>query len=854
MPPPGRRTNLLDAITPLIGRADALAELEERFARGRRLVTLVGPPGVGKTRVALAFAAELSPSHYPGGIWHADLRDCRSEDEIRARVQSALSGPNSSTPADASIDEVLRRAGNMFLLLDDVEPALPALAPLLENWLRSAPGLSCLVTSRERVGLRAEASLVLEPLSQDAAIALFEERSELARGARVVADPLVLHAIVRRLECMPLAIEIAAEHTRALDPSELLARLEPTLPFLSSSDRTGLPRTRCLRAALDASLETLTPHERSAWFAFSQFEGEFDLHDAEAVFDPPHAPTAVVLTRLSERSLLHHRTLAGASLYRVYRTAREYAAEQLANEPAANPLQQRFTEFIASQARAYLDGDADIEALTWLSRHHQTLQTLARPMLTRGAVEGALELLVAASHAATFQGPVEPTLALLENVRLDSTVNQPLRCRALRARGRLRARAGDSARALHDFEAARAALDATETPDFRVSLAIDLGNLHRHGGDWQRARAYYDDALAICAAADLESARVRVLACVAGMAHERGDLAGARDTFERALHSARTLELPLAEATILQNLGPVLQELGNRHDAAACFRQAIESHRRLGHRRFEGIAEYDLASLALEEDSLGEARTGFERAVQLASEVGDRREFGLSLALLAVCHALAHELELASLEMTTAERVLRSLGQPSLLLALELHRAHLDLAASLRDWEAGNPDARAQKLATVRDTLARASSQFHDSDAQDHALRPSGDEARYAARILQRAYQRHLALTHAALVDRDGRWFQPPGADRVHLTNRPPLQRLLRALIQRRIDAPNHPVAVADLIRAGWPDEKGVTKAAKNRLHVAITTLRKSGLDPHLIHTAGGYQLTNVMPWTGTSA
>lgn len=843
-----RRTNVLDATTPLVGRADALLELEERFAEGRRLVTVLGPVGVGKSRLALAFAAELSLAGHPGGVWRCDLQGCRSREELRARLQAVLlpACEPASASCAADSEDALRRAGAMFLLLDNVEAALPHLAPLLEHWLRSAPGLVCLVTSRERVGLRAEATCVLGPLSDEAAIALFRERCEAARRPSREPDPILLQAIVRRLDCLPLALELAAEHARALDLAELHARLDPSLPFLSSSDRAGAPRTRSLRAALNSTLGVLSASELRAWLALSQFHGEFALTDAEAAFEDPSTPTAVVLTRLCERSLLWVSVADGRSSFRMPRATREYASELFAQQPEASRLRARFAAALLRSARRYLDHENDVAALSWLCRHSETLLASARASLAAAELEPALEALVAASHAAAFQGPVEPALALLQMAPLEATRDEPLRCRALRARGRLRARHGQLSSALADFEAARERAALAAAPEFRVSLAIDLGNHHRHQADWLRAASYYDEGLQLCASHRDVAGRARVLAAMAGMAHERGELLRARELFESALCVTREHALPLVEATILQNLGTLLQELGRRDDAAACFRRAIAAHRALAHRRFEGIAEYDLASLALEQDAVGEAKAGFARAVELAAQVGDRRELGLSLALLGVCQALTQQLESAARQMDAAESLLRALGQPGLVLAVDIHRAHLELAQGLRELDGGDARAQRERLERVREALCRARVATSVNDAKPGV---AGDEARYALRVLEAAYRRQAALGEYALVDSDGRWFQPAGGERVDLRHRVPLQRLLSALIQRRMHAPDEPVPVEELIRAGWPDERAVTKAAKNRLHVAVTTLRKSGLDPHLVHSARGYHLARTVPW-----
>jgi predicted ATPase len=838
--PSPRRTNILDAVTELVGRGDELQRLEERLAEPRRFVTLLGPPGVGKSRLALAFAAELSPARYSGGIWRCDLDGAGGVDDVRARVAAALAPTIATTDLVAALGE----GGPVFLLLDNVEGVAGKLAGLLEGWLRAIPTLTCVATSRERIGLDAESVFPVEPLAEEAAVQLFQERMESARGARVQTDPIVLRAVVRKLDCLPLALELGAAHAGAVEPKELLPRLDPTLPFLVACAESGAPRSRSLREALDGSFAKLTPSERRTLLACSQFRAEFELADAEAVCESAEEPVLAALTRLRERSLVTARSVNETTQFRIYRAAREHAFEALAREPDRAALEARFTSYLLPEATRRRELEGDVRALSWLLRHAETLGAIAQ---SERAPERRVCALLGASVAAILQGPVEPALSLFEELPLDAIADTELRMRGHHARARLRARNGDAARAREDFE--RALMEARRTASpFAITIAVDYGNLQRHQGDVEAAQALYDDALRAITETRHVRARPRVLAAIAGMAHERGDLSQARVLFEQALAEARVEVLPVTAATILQNLGTLLQELGERTEAARCFREAIAAHRAIGHRRFEGIAEYDLASLALEEDALGQAAERFERALELASMVGDRREVGLSMALLGVCHAMLGDLERAAREMESAERVLKALAQPALMSALEIHRAHITLAAGVRDFEAGDDASRERKLEAVSRTLAAAPSGARE--ASNTAV--DGDELRFARRILEAAHRRQSALTRCAIVAKDGRWFHPAGGERVDLTHRAPLQRLLRALIHQRMHAPNEPVSLLELIRAGWPEERAVTKAAKNRLHVAITTLRKSGLDPHLVHGAGGYSLTGAMAWEGT--
>jgi hypothetical protein len=257
----------------------------------------------------------------------------------------------------------------------------------------------------------------------------------------------------------------------------------------------------------------------------------------------------------------------------------------------------------------------------------------------------------------------------------------------------------------------------------------------------------------------------------------------------------------------------------------------------------------------LEADAPAEAQTRLRRAVHLAAEVGDRREWGLSSALLAVCDALLGALSQAEQRIQEAQRVLAALNQPSLLRALRWHAAHLQLATGVLAFERGDSETLGTALQEVAALMNGSKAEPSAGKLEAQTPSPSeGDEVRFAKRLVQ---QRHATLAlwqERAFVALDGAWFQPGAGTRVNLKQKSALQAVLALLVQQRVRAPEVPVPISNLIRAGWPEQKSVTQTGKNRLHVAIATLRKSGLDAHLVHSSGGYSLANTLVWSAPSS
>jgi tetratricopeptide (TPR) repeat protein len=549
---------------------------------------------------------------------------------------------------------------------------------------------------------------------------------------------------------------------------------------------------------------------------------------------------------LWERSLIESRHQYGRTSLRLYRATAEYARAALDQEPQAAKWVSHFNDRMLELAERRLDDEDEASSVRWLIRHGTTLAELARTLLRQANTESGFSALLAASRAALLHGPVRATLSLFDDLDIDSLPQRDQRARALHTRARLRHRDGQSQAASKDYAAALALVSKTGShAALTAAIALDQGTYHRHQGSWKRAEALYRRAQATHRKLGDRAGLARATAAVAALAHERGHLSRAKRLFEQALEEARKSSLALTTASTLQNLGIVLLELGQREDAARAFDAAIIGHKELGHRRFEGVGEFDLASLALEQGAVGEALLGFRRALGLAREVGDRREIGLSMALVAACEAGLGDPVEGARGLSAAETVLRAVDEPALLAALELYRGHVDLARALEAFDQGDQKEQRTRLNEARLRLESAGSEPSDS-------RSISDEVRYARRTLAAAYERHLALDEHAIVDFSGNWFRGAGGERVDLTRRAPLRRLLSELSRQLVHAPGAPVPIDRLIQCGWPDQTAVTKAAKNRLHVAITTLRKAGLDAHLVTRDDGYLLERAIAWHGS--
>ncbi|MEW2575441.1 AfsR/SARP family transcriptional regulator [Streptomyces syringium] len=403
LPPPG---NLRARHTSFVGREDELALIRGDLAQ-YRLVTLLGPGGAGKTRLSqeAAEAAARADGAWPDGVWFAELAPVDDGGTVPEAVLTALGaretvvrgtaaeGLRAATDATA-LDPAARLTEHcahrrMLLVLDNCEHVIDAAARLAESLLAHCPGVTVLATSREPLAVPGELVRPVEPLPDPVALRLLADRGAAARpGFLLDDDPAACAEICRRLDGLPLAIELAAARLRLLTPRGLADRLDDRFRLLTSGSRTVLPRQQTLRAVVDWSWDLLTGPERAVLRRLSVFAGGCDLSAAEEVCaaDGPDAvhsrDVAALLGSLVDKSLVVAAPAAdGQMRYRLLETVGEYAAERLdeAGERAATERRHLVAyRELARTADPLLRGPEQRVWLERLEREHDNMRTALR--------------------------------------------------------------------------------------------------------------------------------------------------------------------------------------------------------------------------------------------------------------------------------------------------------------------------------------------------------------------------------------------------------------------------------------------------------------------------------------------
>ncbi|WP_437753724.1 ATP-binding protein [Sorangium sp. So ce1389] len=910
-----RRQRLALPASRFIGREGELAGIAEFLRRGDRLVTLWGPAGMGKTRLALELASRWAEAHAGEAVWLCELTACRDLRAVCGAVARAIGAQVAAGRREATLVERIGRAlaaeGRALLVLDNLEQVIEPAAPALGAWVRAAPELRFLVTSRERTRLPGEVSYELGPLGlpaegsseRSAAVALFLDRVAAHRasappppGGEHLAD---VAALVRRLEGIPLAIELAAAREGVLGVRGLLARLGSRLDLLAGAGRGREARQATLRGAIEWSWDLLDDRERRALACCSVFRGPFTLEAAAAVLAEPDAAAIDRVEALRDKSLLRAAPPGsdGATRFALYEGVRELAAEKLAERGEREGAAERHAAFYLAAgeaAAADFERRGALDALNRIAGDLEELLAVAEGALAaaaegapaaaaaegapaaaaaegaraaaaagpegagrRAAAERALRALCAVEPVLSTRGPfgaqLEPldrALAAAEQLAADPLVV----ARALAARGRARRLRGQAEAALEDLGRARAQAAALGAEALLSGIVADLGVLHHGRREMERAREHYEQALALHRALGDRRAEGRALGNLGALHHDERREGEAASYYERAIAIAAEIGDGRLEGIFSTNAGLLEQERGAPAQARRRYERAAAILGEVGDLRLLAITLGNLGALHHEEGRLAEARACHGRAVALLREVGDRRSEAIALCRLGAALASLEEVEEARRALAPAERLLAQLGdEPDVELA-RVASGFVDLALAQAARRAGRGDEAAAHAGAARRRIARAREGGAEG-APSSASR--SDDVRLLLRILERSLaalglpegrgegeggERELLLTEGA------RFCRPPGGGWRDLRERHAARRLLLALAEQQRRAPGRGLSLAALKEAGWPGERILPEAAANRIYVAMNQLRKLGLKPWLRRDGEGYLLDPALP------
>jgi len=640
--------------TPFVGRERERREVLNLLGTCR-LITLTGPAGVGKTRLATAVAAGAAGS-FPGGVYFMPLANVTDPRHLLDTIAGSLDILGSATgPIETVIDEFLDRR-RALLLLDNFEQ-LSAAAPVIASLLTRHPHLTILVTSRVPLHLRSEKRFVVPPMSLPASLAAptlddltRHDATELflarwrATGGPDISDSETAHAIAAicaRLDGLPLAIELAAARAAALSPQTLLARLTSRLKVLGTGPSDAPERQRTLRGALQWSY-ALLPLDRQALFRqLAVFAGGFTIESAETLC----GDILDAIVDLVDANLLQppHAT-DNSPRYSMLATIREYAEELLEESGQADKLRRRHAEYFTTLAEdrgTHVPSPDGATAVAQLRAEANNLRAaLAWSCTPTGDPGLGLRLaVVLVPYWQITGGATEGRSWLDALLACSGEADHVTRARAIHAAGILARDQGDGA-AWPLLETALAIYRESGDRSGTAAVLHALSYRDLVTGNYDQGIVHLEEALAMRRAASETSAIAESLGALSSMYGLRNDDRIAITLLEEAVALRRSLGDSWGMAIAQSTLGMTHALIGEPSVAEPLLREALDLQESLGHRAGMAISFYGLALVARQAGNTGPAKDLCRRAVSAFHETGNAFQIGIPLQEMALIRAL----------------------------------------------------------------------------------------------------------------------------------------------------------------------------------------------------------------------
>jgi len=650
-----QRHNLPVQFTSFVGRDRDVAEVA-RLVTSTRLVTLTGPGGIGKTRLAVEVARLALPG-FPDGAWFVELAPLTDQRLIAATVLATLGAREEPERSPLATLADLLQGKRLLLVLDNCEHLVSACAGLATTLLRDCPDLQILATSRHPLVVAGEVTWRVAPLAAPGSddlrppdrlaevetVRLFLDRARAAVPSFVLteANTSIVAQICRRLDGLPLAVELAAPWVKALAVGQIVERLDDSFTLLARESEAAPVRQRALRATMDWSSELLSEAERVLFRRLAVFSGGWTLDAAESVCAVSSAGGSTgaargglssnrvlpLLGQLIDRSLVEVAEQGGAARYRFLEPIRQYAGERLraAGEEAAFVRRHRlWLAELVERAEAEWRGERQTAWLARLDAEHDNLRAaLDRRGSSPVDVEAALRVAGALWWFWLMRGHAREGRARLAELLVDvPPKSTATRAKALSTAGRLALVQGDYQTARSSLEASLAIWRRLERPEHVADALHDLGQA----------------------------------------AHSEGKHALARELLEESLGLARELGDQIRLYLALDHLGELIQDLGDDDGAAALYEQALQIQRALGHRRGMVVSLTNLGSLAQRRGDHERAEALHRESLTLVVDLGDRRRTVACLEGLASAASSRGQAERAARLFGAAEALREAAG------------------------------------------------------------------------------------------------------------------------------------------------------------------------------------------------
>jgi predicted ATPase/class 3 adenylate cyclase len=647
------RTNVPAQTTSFVGRLADLQELKALEAEAK-LVTLVGPGGCGKTRLAQEFARDLVDDRHPDGVWFADLTPVVDGDLVARAVQAGLELQEQvgRTPVETIVDYCRQR--RLLLLLDNCEQVIDASARLALELIKSCPDLHLIATSREPLKVPGETVWRVNPLSPSDATRLFFDRARSSAPTfELPASRMpIVTQICEQLDGIPLAMELAAARVAMMPVEEILERLETGLALLGGGSRTSSTRQQTLTATMDWSYGLLDISERALFRHLAVFPGTFSLAACEQICGDTTLPAETIvelLWQLVSKSLV----VPVNGRYRLLAPIRAYAVETLRAAGETQSFESQHARFYLRLAASRLPG----ESATWLYQleddHHNLVAALR--WAARSDPQIGARLATELFSFWLLRGHISEARQFLEQLLRRLGPDDPLRATAL----------------------------------------LEAGAFAYVAGEFDAGEQQLDEGISRARAVSNKTAMIRGLFYRGVLDSALDKLDAAQESLEEALRISLEIENPQHEAEVLHQLGMVAVIRGDVDAAGSLLQQSLDVRRRAGRSDEAGMTLVFLSAVSFVRGDMVAARKSIREALEIGLALRDQRS-AWSLDVLAVMNAAEGRLKRAVRLAGAASAMFDTTGQrpPASWHTfrsafLNPARAELGPDGSLSEWEAG---------------------------------------------------------------------------------------------------------------------------------------------------------------------
>jgi predicted ATPase/DNA-binding CsgD family transcriptional regulator len=707
-----------------VGREREIEEVERELA-STRLLTLTGAGGSGKTRLALEVARDLLEA-YPNGAWLVEFAPLSEEALVPKAVAEALEVVE--RPAEPLADTLVEVLGDrqLLLILDNCEHLLEASARLVDRLLDSCPRVRILATSREALGVEGEVRWVVPPLSVPdpqhmhsleqleayGSVRLFVER---ARGrdtsfAPSPHDARVVAEICRRLEGIPLAIELAAARVGTLSVEQISQRLTNSLKLLTGVTKTQMPKQRTLRGALDWSHELLSEDEKKLFGRLSVFAGGWTLEASEAVGaggDIEEGEVLDLLSGLVEKSLVVARGGdQGGVRYRLLEPLRQYAFQKLEESGQAEAVKRVHAGYflaLAEEAEPQLFGPRDVEWLERLEEEHDNMRATLSWALEEAQAELGLRLAGALWPFWEARGHYSEGRRWIEEaLKKEGPTSGAVRAKALYTVGLIAIAQSDTYRA---EVAAQEGIELSTEVEIGSSLAASFRRVLAFAagwrGDYEQAKELAEESLKLSRQAHDQVGVARALFELANNLTYLGDRERGKELYEEAIALCREVGYASGLGGGLLSLGYSLLLEGDYERGAALNDEAVALFRERGYKGNLEFAVVNLGWAALLRGDHERARSYLEESLTLCKELGERLTASDGLEGLACVYATEGASEQAGRLFGAALALREAIGYQNTLEEDAWREPYVLTARSLLgegSWEATLAQGRAMSM------------------------------------------------------------------------------------------------------------------------------------------------------------